>query len=237
MVNNEKKKISRADKIEWMLGLCVLIITTLTIMQIEDDYERVMGKNEKGYTIVVDAGHGGKDPGKIGITGQLEKDINLMISQKVKEQLEKEGMHVIMTRTEDVTATGSKDSSKGEDMNARIDIINQEMVDLCVSIHQNSYTSEEVSGAQVFYYTNSKEGKTLAQKIQGRLIEFVNPQNHRQEKADNSYYILLHSSCPTVIVECGFLSNSKEALSLEKPDYQDKIAQAICLGIQDYLSR
>lgn len=233
------RKISQADKQEWMLGLCTLILTTLIVLNVKNDLvkARTAENSSAAYTVVVDPGHGGQDPGKVGVEGQVEKDLNLEIAAYLKGELEKNKIRVIMTRTEDVTATGQSNASKGEDMNARIDLINQEEVDLCVSIHQNSYTSPEIHGAQVFFHTASEKGKELASLVQKRLISDVDPENTRIEKADSSYYILVHSGCPTIIVECGFLSNQSEAQKLSETEYQKKIASAVCEGILDYFSR
>ena len=102
-------------------------------------------------------------------------------------------------------------------------------------IHQNSYPSSEISGAQVFYYTQSQKGKVLAECIQAELIRQLAPANHRQAKANDSYYLLKKTSSPTVIVECGFLSNPIEADLLCDPDYQDLIVSAIYSGVRAYL--
>ena len=107
--------------------------------------------------------------------------------------------------------------------------------DLAVSIHQNSYPDPAIKGAQVFYYTSSVEGKQLAKRLQERLVKGLDPQNHRQAKANDSYYLLKKTACPIVIVECGFLSNREEAEKLSTDEYQEKVADAICNGIETYL--
>lgn len=190
-----------------------------------------------GNCIVIDAGHGGDDPGKIGINGVLEKDINLTIAHKLKELLEAQGYEVIMTRTtgEGLYQPGTK-NMKVEDMQKRCGIITKAMPVFTVSIHQNSYPEEYVKGAQVFYYGQSKEGEALAKKIQNSLITYLDPENHRVEKANESYYLLKKTPTPTVIVECGFLSNSEEAELLNTNEYQDKVAWAIMMGILQYLN-
>lgn len=190
-----------------------------------------------GNCIVIDAGHGGDDPGKIGINGVLEKDINLTIAHKLKELLEAQGYEVIMTRTtgEGLYQSGTK-NMKVEDMQKRCGIITKAMPVFTVSIHQNSYPEEYVKGAQVFYYGQSKEGEALAKKIQNSLITHLDPENHRVEKANESYYLLKKTPTPTVIVECGFLSNSEEAELLNTNEYQDKVAWAIMMGILQYLN-
>lgn len=194
-------------------------------------------KNFKDITIVIDAGHGGYDPGKVGINDKLEKDINLDIALKLKDKCEEAGMNVVMTRTLDETLAETGTNKKISDMENRMKIINAEEVDICISIHQNSYSSKDVKGAQVFYHTESEEGKRLAESLQTKIIEMVDNTNRRKAKADNSYYILKKSSCTSVIVECGFLSNWEDATNLADEFYQEKIAEALCEGIKVYIQR
>lgn len=180
--------------------------------------------------IVIDSGHGGTDPGKIGINGTLEKDVNLKIAYKLKKLLEEQGITVVMTRE---TGEGLAES-KADDMKKRIEIINTEMPILCVSIHQNSYSDEMIKGAQVFYYTHSEKGEQAAELLQQELLK-VDTDNTRQKKANDTYYVLKKSEVPTVIIECGFLSNRKEAELLSTDEYQQKMAEAIASGIEKYL--
>ena len=105
-----------------------------------------------------------------------------------------------------------------------------------VSIHQNSYPEEDVDGAQVFYYSGSAEGKLLGGMVQESLKREIADGNHRVAKANKDYYLLKKSTCPAVIVECGFLSNPAEAALLATEEYQEKIAFAIHLGILEYLN-
>lgn len=200
----------------------------------------VMGNSvtgEEKIRIVIDAGHGGDDPGKVGINGANEKDINLQIAEKVKTYLEASDIEVIMTRTADEGLYDPNVSNKKvQDMKRRIELIDEAAPKVTVSIHQNSYPEEYVHGAQVFYYTGSGEGKRLAEKIQAQLIEKVDPENKRQIKANDSYYLLKKTDIPIVIVECGFLSNSAEAEKLCDEDYQDRVAWAVHVGILQYLN-
>lgn len=190
-----------------------------------------------GRVIVIDPGHGGIDPGKVGVHEELEKNINLSIAMKVTALLEKTGATVVCTRTEDSGLYEESDSNKKlADLKARCELIAEAEPDIAVSIHQNSYTDASVSGAQVFYYEGSESGKKLALALQSALVAGVDPENRRQVKSDNSYYILLHSVCPTVIVECGFLSNDAEATKLVTEEYQGLIAEAIVRGIAEYFS-
>lgn len=195
----------------------------------------IVGKDP--VCIVLDAGHGGDDPGKIGINGCREKDINLVIARKVKKYLEANDVYVVMTReTEDGLYDADADNKKVQDMKRRVEIIEETEPLAAVSIHQNSYPEEYVNGAQVFYYADSKEGERLALLLQEQLKSTLNPENHRQTKANDSYYILKKTGIPTVIAECGFLSNYREAQLLMTEEYQDRVAWAIHMGIMQYIN-
>ncbi len=195
------------------------------------------GGEGNGYLVVIDAGHGGDDPGKVGINGVYEKDLNLQIAGLVKLFLEANDVEVVMTRDSDQGLYDADASNKKvQDMKRRIALIDEAEPALTVSIHQNSYPEEYVHGAQVFYYTGSAQGQRLAECIQRQLVERADPENKRQVKANDSYYLLKKTGVPIVIVECGFLSNSAEAEKLCTPEYQDRVAWAIHMGILQYLS-
>lgn len=184
-----------------------------------------------GKVIVIDSGHGGDDPGKIGINQAKEKDVNLKIAKKVKKRLKKEGWKVVMTREEDVMlGDAEKGNRKIHDMKARVELINKTMPAMAVSIHQNSYQEAEIHGAQVFYYSHSQDGKRMAETMQRALL-MADEENTRQAKGNDTYYLLKRTEVPTIIVECGFLSNPQEAEKLTEDGYQKKLAQAITSGI------
>ena len=190
-----------------------------------------------GPLILVDAGHGGSDPGMIGVGGLEEKGINLSISLLLRDTLEKSGYSVIMTREED---KGLYDSSaankKAQDMQRRIAMIREHMPVLSVSIHQNSYHDAGVHGPQVFYYESSVEGKKLAEAVQSSLNDLLEVDRPREVKGNTSYYLLKRSSGTLVIVECGFLTNPEEAQKLQTKEYQEKVAAAVSEGIRTYLN-
>ncbi len=188
--------------------------------------------------VVLDAGHGGADPGKVAADGTLEKDINLAIAKKVKEKLEKQGITVCMTReTDEMVHENGMAEEKRADMCLRCEKINTSGARCAVSIHQNSFTDTTASGAQVFYYTDSEEGRRFAGLMQTELIRQVDPTNRRVSKANDSYYLLRKTTIPLLIVECGFMSNPSEAKQLQDEAVQEKIAGAICTGIQQYLEK
>ena len=187
---------------------------------------------EKEKVIVIDAGHGGADPGMIGIGGLEEKGINLAVSMKLKEALENQGFTVVMTRQEDkgLYEEGTR-NKKVQDMQNRIEIMEKAKPILAVSIHQNSYTEESVKGPQVFYYETSAEGQKLAVNIQSALNTELSTERPRKEKGNTSYFLLKKSPCVLNIVECGFLTNKKEAELLQTEEYQQKIVGAVVKGL------
>ena len=188
-------------------------------------------------TVVIDPGHGGADPGKIGVNDAKEKDINLQIAMRLKSLLEAQDVEVVMTRTDEGGLYDENASNKKvQDMKRRIAIIEEAQPEAVVSIHQNSYHEEYVHGAQVFYYDGSKTGKELAELIQKRFVISVDPENKREAKGNSSYYLLKKTSRPIVIVECGFLSNQAEAEMLNTSEYQEKAAWAIHMGVLQYLN-
>lgn len=198
-------------------------------------FEQLNGKVKS--VVVLDAGHGGFDPGKVGQAGTNEKDINLSIALKVKRNLEHQGITVIMTRDDDRGLYEENSSSKKQDdMRARAKIINESGAVLGVSIHQNSFTDNRYSGAQVFYYNGSENGERLAKILQQSFLDYVDSSNQRVAKANSDYYLLRKSEIPMVIAECGFLSNANEEALLADDVYQEKIAWAIHMGILNYLS-
>ena len=215
----------------WIIFGIILAIFYVAKMQ-EDRYLATFGSPAYGKVVVIDAGHGGRDPGAVSPRGTREDEINLKISKKLQTYLEKEGTKVIMTRTTN-EALGK---TKREDMNKRVQIIRNSGADIVVSIHLNMFSQPQYYGAQTFYMKNSEEGKRLAKSIQDQLIRVLNRGNTRQIKASDQYLILKASSAPTVLVECGFLSNPEEERLLKTDEYQEKIAWAIYSGIVSYFA-
>ena len=234
--------------VEFIMGIVLLLAVFVLTGPFSSIWEEEAARTVSGGSeisaykkelpvIVLDAGHGGRDPGKIGVNGALEKEINLALAQKVKALLEKSGAaeEVILTREDDEGLYDETDSNKkAADLNERCRIIEESGADFVVSIHQNSYTDESVSGPQVFYYKNSEEGKLLAEAVQEELNQVSAGGKTHSARANGNYYMLLHVACPIVIAECGFLSNGAEADKLAEEAYQDQLAEAICRGILAY---
>lgn len=218
-----RRKIELCMTLLLLLGM---IIVSRKLSQLVTSENVQAGKD----IVVIDAGHGGHDPGKVGVNDALEKDINLQIAQKVKKHLEKNGIQVIMTREDDVM-----EDTKLEDMKKRVALINEIKPAITVSIHQNSYSDASVKGAQVFYYAGSEVSKGAASLMQEEMRK-VDTENTRQIKSNSDFYMLKKTEVPTIIVECGFLSNPGEAEKLTSEEYQEEMAQAICSGIMTWLS-
>lgn len=213
------------------------LILVILIWQSRTEEQEALNQTAEGTkaVVMIDPGHGGFDPGKVGTKETLEKDINLAIAKKVEKLLSDSGYVVSMTRTEDVAlCRGDESSKKLADMKNRVALIEKTSPALTVSIHQNSF-SAGTKGAQIFYYTGSEEGKKLANILQNSIRDAVGDDNHRVEKANDSYYMLRKVSCPLVIVECGFLSNPEEEALLCDEKYQEKMARGICEGIEKFL--
>ncbi|MEI3381705.1 MAG: N-acetylmuramoyl-L-alanine amidase [Dorea sp.] len=216
------------------IELMVLLLILAGLLSLSKNLQKYVSSENvvaAGKVIVIDSGHGGDDPGKIGINQAKEKDVNLKIAKKVKKRLKKEGWKVVMTREEDVMlGDAQKGNRKIHDMKARVELINKTMPAMAVSIHQNSYQEAEIHGAQVFYYSHSQDGKRMAETMQRALL-MADEENTRQAKGNDTYYLLKRTEVPTIIVECGFLSNPQEAEKLTEDGYQKKLAQAITSGI------
>lgn len=224
--------------VTFILIMGILFMGSVYAGRIEQEHTAyVMGKTESFPVVVIDAGHGGKDPGKVGVNEALEKDINLAIAKRLKSLLEQNDVLVVMTREEDKDLASEQASNrKNEDLRARVKLMEEVRPVLMVSIHQNSYPEAEVDGAQVFYYSGSEEGKRLGVMVQERLKKELQDGNHRLAKANKDYYLLKKSGCPAIIVECGFLSNVQEAALLTTEEYQETLAFAICLGVMEYIN-
>lgn len=205
------------------LGLLLAITGTATA--------RSLAVQAQVYTtplIVIDPGHGGFDPGAIGGDTQVKEcEINLAISTLLKAELEQRGYRVVMTREKDEALA---DSKKG-DMKARRDKIEQSGADLVLSIHQNSNPDRSANGAMVLYYKESEEGQRIAQAIQENLNNTLKSQKNRDAIAQTDKYILKSGKMPILIVECGFLSNSREEGILRSEEGRQALALAIAEGV------
>ena len=215
-----------------LLSAAVVLCAALTYTDISKSSPAFSALPISGKTIILDPGHGGWDPGKTGISGENEKDINLKIALRIKDYLEQGGAEVYMTRETDTALS----QTKSGDMKERINHAKKGEANVFISIHQNAFTSAAPRGAQVFYYNGSDGGRALAECIQSRLISFADSKNTRSAKQNSSYYILKKTDIAAIIIECGFLSNPAEERELNTEEYRDKIAWAVYMGLWDYFS-
>ena len=193
-------------------------------------------------TVILDAGHGGEDPGAVSdYSGIKEKDINLAIAKKVQSLLSSQNVSVKMTREEDkleyTPETTNIVQKRRQDLVRRKKMMDQNTNGIIVSIHLNKFPQTQYFGAQTFFANTSPQSQELAKLIQKKLRENVDPNNTREALAKKEPIIILKNvKNPTVVVECGFLSNQEEEKKLASPDYQDKLALAISEGIKEYLN-
>lgn len=219
-----------------VLAVILLFIVTITAL-LWSEQDTPASTKDQPITVVIDPGHGGNDPGKVGTSDILEKDINLEIALTLADILKESGINVIMTRDEDYGLYEESDSNKkNTDLHNRCKLVEESDAALVVSIHQNSFTDSTVSGAQVFYYSSSEKSKSLAQEISNSLSTSIGKDNTRPIKANSDYFLLLNTPCPCIIIECGFLSNPTETKKLQDPDYQLLLSRAISQGVLDFLN-
>ena len=221
------------------IGMAVLVLAAALYFSRKSFWEEASAgaAREENRLILIDAGHGGNDPGKVGVDGTLEKDLNLELAKKLKTLLEQQDMEVMLIREEDRGLYDEDASNKiVQDMKRRCALINEEQPACVISIHQNSYHEESIHGAQVFYYSTSKESERLANTLQSELVRVAEPENTRPAKANDTYYLLKKTNVPVVIVECGFLSNWEDCAKLQDEDYQDKLVWAIHMGVLKYMN-
>ncbi len=207
-----------------------------------------MQKNEKpadapvGYTIVIDAGHGGEDGGASGVNGALEKDLNFAIALTMKELFEEKGYTVFLTRKEDKLLYTEAQNVYGQrklyDLKNRLDMATKADNPILISIHMNKFSQAKYSGLQVYYSQNHAGSRRLAEMIQGRVKKDLQPYNNRQIKsAGSSIYLLNRATMPAVLVECGFLSNPQECEKLSQKEYQRELSFSMVCAMIEYIEQ
>ena len=241
------KVIKEVGKMKIFRNILKVVLILIVIYSLASFYNRIYYKVVASFNypnfnkvVVIDPGHGGVDPGKVGSQGELEKDLNLKIAQKLSYFIEESGGVAILTRNEDkglYTEGPSKlREKKNEDLRNRRKLIQESNGDILISIHLNSFPSPKYYGAQTFYLEGDMESETLAKYVQEELRTLLNRGNHRQIESSDSFYILKENGIPSILVEGGFLSNPEEEKLLNDEKYQNKIAWAIYSGIMNYYS-
>ena len=222
-----------------LIIVCVLIITLLTfILCFGAISEKPIGSASSNIKIVLDAGHGGIDGGVSGVNTQVkESELNLIVVKKLEKYLIDAGMNVVLTRNSEAGLYGVANSSlKRKDMEKRKEIINKAKPNLVVSVHMNKYTLSTRRGAQVFYNNGNQKSIALANCIQDSFNS-MDQCVKKSSALSGDYYILKCTEYPSVIAECGFLSNPEDERLLISDDYQNDLAYSIYKGIVSYLTQ
>ncbi len=221
--------------------LIICFVTALSTLFFFENSEicETASKVKNVQTVIVDAGHGGEDGGAVALSGILEKQINLSISEKLEAILNLCGVNTDMTRRSDISLSTESEKTirkrKIADTKRRVEKVVNTPGAVLISVHQNSFPQDNCSGAQVFFSRNNSYSKGLAERIQATLKNGIDNGNRRVAKEnDKTIYLLENVTCPAVLVECGFLSNTKEALLLKEDTYQTKLAACIAAGFLSY---
>lgn len=217
-----------------------LIFTFLSCFSINNFFEKInfVTSNviNNKINIVLDAGHGGKDCGTLASDGTYEKDINLGVVLNLYDFLMFSGINCHPIRTKDKEYYPKGSNKNKSDLYNRLDFVNSFENSILVSIHQNHYEDTSQWGMQVWYAPNVLSSKKLADNILNISKQFLQPDNSRSNRvSDNSYYILYKASVPSVMVECGFMSNVEENNKLKTDKYQKELSYTILMGINQYL--
>lgn len=228
--------LSTAAIVALSLWFCELSLPDLSNIDITVDTQP-----PKYTTVIIDAGHGGEDGGASSALGLVEKNINLDIATMLCEMLQANGINVIMTRTDDRLLYDRNVDFQGRkkvlDLEARLNIAQSTPDSIFVSIHMNSFTDSRYSGLQVWHSKNNSDSEILAQMIQDNVKNTLQPNNNRRIKAaTSSIYLLDKATSPSILIECGFLSNQAEANRFEGQEHRRQITFAIFSSISEFLA-
>lgn len=215
-------------------GFLLIAVCINISYKIDDVMVKTVGINnvKTKKTVIIDPGHGGIDVGTVGIDGSLEKNINLSISLDLYDYLMVSGINTVLTRDGDYEVYRAGEKRTKSDLYNRMDFINSVPNSILISIHQNHFENEAEWGTQVWFSPNDEISPTLADKILRSVKKNIQPENKRENKvSDNSYYILYKAQKPSVMVECGFVSNRNENNKLQDKEYQKDMAYSILAGI------
>ena len=210
------------------LILCLLCVPTV-FAQSQNSLSALNGK-----TIVIDPGHGGSDSGAVGPSGVLEKNVTLAVALKVKSILNDAGAIVILTRSSDRDVSNIKNAADAQELQARVDVGNQNQADAFLSIHANSFSSQAAHGTATYYYSGSPMGTILAADLQDELVRAEGLTDRGKSTAN--FYVLKHTNMPASLIEMAFISNPQEEQLLNSAGFQQKTAEAICRALNSFFS-
>ena len=219
-----------------MLG-CIGLLAVFA--RVTDDVVPASATADERPIIVLDAGHGGLDSGAVGKNGVLEKDVNLSVVKHLREMLELSGFNVVVTRDEDISiydagVEGIR-NQKLSDMDNRLKIVQSYPDSIFLCIHQNNYTDPKYFGGQMFYNNNNPDNRTLAQIMQNRFALLQEGNDREIKLSGDELFLLKSNKNPSLMIECGFLSNPEEEAKLGTTEYQQQVAFTIYCGVLEYI--
>jgi len=213
-----------------VLLVAIVGSSTVTVITVNAPIERTK-------TVILDPGHGGVDGGAVSCTGVYESNLNLEIALRLNDLMHLLGINTVMIRESDCSVYTKGETiaqKKISDLKERVRIVNTTPNAILISIHQNHFTDERYSGAQVFF-APTDESQSLAKALQSTFVKTINPTSNRQIKKANGVYLMQHIQCPAVLIECGFLSNQNEEYKLRTKEYQQQICTVITCCVSNYL--
>lgn len=227
------------------ISLAILVVISTVIGVFINMYNKDIfiptANDPVGRMVIIDAGHGGEDPGTVGVTGVLEKDLNLQIALEIGAAFENEGYVVVYTRTDDRLLYTEEENIHGirkiSDLKNRCKVADKYPNAIFISVHMNSFEKSKYSGLQVYYSEKNENSKALADSIQNKVISDLQKNNNRTTKSGKDIYILENISNNAVLIECGFLSNSQECEKLSQKEYQKELSFSIVCGIIEYIDK
>lgn len=223
--------------VSWLAAVAAICLLLTICISVPRRSQPVFAPGSSGFTLVIDAGHGGEDGGATSLSGQPESELNLQIALRTEDLAALLGIPTLMIRRTDISVCDEGLSTvarrKASDLRNRVKTVESARRPLLLSIHQNHFSEAKYHGAQVFY-AGDPHSRALAEKIQEDLRLALDPSNRRQCKPSQGVYLMDRISCSGVLVECGFLSNTAEAELLRQDEYQKKLAMAMLRAIAVY---
>lgn len=237
IINVKKHKLSIALVSVFLFLAFSLLISVSAVERIQRSELFISAGTEinNNKIIIIDAGHGGEDSGAVGVNGSLEKDIAMSLAFEIGTLLEERGYAVVYTRTSDNLLYKPEENIKGirkiSDLKNRCEVAKNYPESVFISIHMNSFSQEKYSGLQVYYSENNELSREIAESIQRKVREDLQPVNNRVIKKGKDMYLMENIDNPAVLIECGFLSNREECEKLSKKEYQKQLSFSIVCGI------
>ena len=223
------------NKIFYIIVLCLtLVLTSIFAINKANHTMQTAGNKpiKSTKTVVIDAGHGGKDAGTTADDGTEEKAINLDIAMKLYDFLMFSGINAVLIRDGDYELYPEGSDKSRSDLYNRLDFVNEIPEAVLISIHQNHFEDRREWGTQIWYTVNDTLSKELADKTLSNIKSTIQPNNNRENKpSGSSYYLLYKASVPSIMIECGFMSNTEENNKLKDPEYQNILSFLILTGI------